>query len=731
MLTLKSLTFSGIGRFVEEQTIDFTQLGNLVQVDGQNNNTGGSSGAGKSTIFKALDFLLGLSDLSTLVLQSRLTKESLSVTGLFELDGISLKIQRNKKLLIDLNGEIITGSSKLTEEKLDQIVGMPRDLFRKILHKRQGEGGFFLDLGPSETHKFLTSCLGLQKEQDKIAVLDDILKALSDKEIALKSDTEANRMALDATLKASESQGMPPEQLVSPKAMESLKLNATSACDLHKQLKALHKTEMERLESTRPQITTVPFDRSKIITLEEQVGTILAQIANLEKVELNRQSEVKSRLSEIQIRINNENNKEKVRQAKVKAKLDANRLEAIKANYLVNEGMRAKSEAIELAKELQKIRASVCPTCEQTWVTDAAKTKESNILLKLQDHKKIVMSGTEASKKGQLLDAEFKQLEIEKAPQSIPFMSNLTNLVEQLTEDAQSQLILEAIELSRQKSIFDQMLGIERKEELDHQFKENAKSQAIVVEFAQKQTKLRQEHEKVDKELQHLETLALSQYEHAKSQLESFEAAKKRYNDASQKLTNQTLIYKKELDAKTSQLVLTQEEIELVIETKKVIKSYLSCSFEDALDSIGDQATKFIRNIPNMATATIQFEGLKETKEGKVKEEVTCLISIDGEVGIPIKSLSGGERSSTDLAIDLAVIKFIEERTGKGVDLFVLDEPFTGLDSKNILEALEMLRECSVDKRLLIVDHNPEAAQSIENRLLVVRNGLTSKIIQQ
>ena len=80
-----------------------------------------------------------------------------------------------------------------------------------------------------------------------------------------------------------------------------------------------------------------------------------------------------------------------------------------------------------------------------------------------------------------------------------------------------------------------------------------------------------------------------------------------------------------------------QEEIELAQIAKKAIKSYLSCSFEDALDSIGDKATH-IRSIPNMSTA-IQFEGLKENKAGKVKEEVTCVISMDGEIGIPVKGL--------------------------------------------------------------------------------------------
>ena len=100
--------------------------------------TGGSSG---STL------LLGLNDISNGVLQSRLTKSPMSVIGIFELDGVPLKIERGKKLSIDLNGEITTGSNKLTEEVARSVIGMPRDLFRKILHKRQGEGGFFLRYG--------------------------------------------------------------------------------------------------------------------------------------------------------------------------------------------------------------------------------------------------------------------------------------------------------------------------------------------------------------------------------------------------------------------------------------------------------------------------------------------------------------------------------------------------------------------------------------------------------
>ena len=283
MLTLKSLSFENIGRFTEPQTIDFTQLGLLVQVDAQNLNTGGSSGAGKSTIFKALEFLLGLNDISGGVLQSRLTKSPMSVTGIFDLDGQPLRIERGKKILIDLNGEITTGSAKLTEEKLDKLIGMPRELFRKILHKRQGEGGFFLDLGPSETHRFLTSCLSLQKEQGKILTLDDRLGTLETDKISSWSAVESYKSAIEATERAIASLGVAPVLSIDPASIELLKAKHEEAKTNHKLVKDTQKKEMEDLEASRPQVTTNPFDRSKIESLENDIDCKTSILSNKKK----------------------------------------------------------------------------------------------------------------------------------------------------------------------------------------------------------------------------------------------------------------------------------------------------------------------------------------------------------------------------------------------------------------------------------------------------------------
>ena len=88
--------------------------------------------------FHAQDYLLGLNDIPNGVLKCRYTEGGINVEGTFDYDGLPLVITRGRKLKIDYNGVITTGSSKLAEEKLDEILAMPRDLFRKILHKRQG-----------------------------------------------------------------------------------------------------------------------------------------------------------------------------------------------------------------------------------------------------------------------------------------------------------------------------------------------------------------------------------------------------------------------------------------------------------------------------------------------------------------------------------------------------------------------------------------------------------------
>jgi DNA repair exonuclease SbcCD ATPase subunit len=146
------------------------------------------------------------------------------------------------------------------------------------------------------------------------------------------------------------------------------------------------------------------------------------------------------------------------------------------------------------------------------------------------------------------------------------------------------------------------------------------------------------------------------------------------------------------------------------------------------LDYIGDQATQILSKIPNMANASIYFEGCKENKNGSIKDEVNAILNMDGENEIDIKTLSGGEETSIELAVDFAVIEMIEHKTGKGADFFIMDEPFTGLDSINSSQCLEMLQNLDTNKKIIMVDHSPELKAMVNEIITVIRDGEESVV---
>jgi len=96
MIQLLALRFGQIRSFVDDQEIVFANREKLIQIDGKNLNTGGSSGSGKSTVLMVLDYLLGLNDVPATLLQSRLTKSGMWAEGDFVIDGQPVTISRSK-----------------------------------------------------------------------------------------------------------------------------------------------------------------------------------------------------------------------------------------------------------------------------------------------------------------------------------------------------------------------------------------------------------------------------------------------------------------------------------------------------------------------------------------------------------------------------------------------------------------------------------------------------------
>lgn len=683
MLKLQNLTLEGIGRFVNTQEVDFTSLGNLVQVDGKNNNTGGSSGAGKSTVFNALDYLFGLNDIPNSSLQSRLTKEAMSVGATFDWDGKIVKIQRGKKLYVEIDGQVVTGSNKLAEEAIDKVIGMPRDLFRKLLHKRQKEGGFFLQLTPKETHSFLSDVLGLGDLAAKTETLDKKIKELTLAYEKAKTAHYGAQQALQSNENALAAIGEAPKPEVDQATVLDLKAKLDAALALLEPVKAAHKAELAALEQTRPQGTVQPYDYSLQNDLRTQIRAAEAELNALLDKERARKTDLTKQINELRV--------QKVREDTTAAR-----------------GEKAMSEAFALAEEIKKIQASQCPTCAQHWADDSAKTKMASMIEKAKALGLEVVAGKEASAQSTLIASRIAFLEA---------AMNLTN----------NEGMPEA---NKKLTDLHGLLLADQQKEQEWTSSQNAANQAKLAEYVKVQREMLARHAAEIDMASGQARLAQSAFDMAVMKMRTYAQNLAQYEKVLSNLKSASEQYTKQVSALSDEVRQHQAALELAEEAKRVIKSFASCAFDDALEEVGEMATKIVRGIPTMANATISLEGTRETKDGKVKEEVNAVISMDGEINIPIKTLSGGERSSVDLAIDLAVIDLLESKTNKGIDIFVLDEPFTGLDTVGVEMALEVLKSANPSKKLILVDHNPEAKQMIQSKIIVERDGATSKIVQ-
>jgi DNA repair exonuclease SbcCD ATPase subunit len=387
-------------------------------------------------------------------------------------------------------------------------------------------------------------------------------------------------------------------------------------------------------------------------------------------------------------------------------------------------GKKSKEKAVQLASQVKSIRDGTCHTCLQPWQKEESKVEEQRLLAELSECKIDIEASVFATKETE----EFKTALVglnERVNAEIVAINQQTVLATaDLIEQAKPQVgptltLLKAacIDLVKQKTV-------EFLKEDAHKTEQNHKNQKLMEAFFLAQKELSDKHhislDSVFKELSENK----NQYEQSAQALASHLIALNRYKTGLDSLKSKEDDINSKVVHMNQKVVELSEKLEIAEEVKRCLKSYLSCSFDDALDSISETATRILRAVPTMANASVRLQGTKEMGSGSIKEQVNALLDNDGEINI--KSLSGGERSALDLAIDLAVCEMIQEKANKGIDIMVLDEPFGGFDSIGVEHALEMLK--TLDKRILIVEHNPVAKEFIDCRITVIRDGETSYI---
>jgi energy-coupling factor transporter ATP-binding protein EcfA2 len=681
VLKLKKYSFSGIGRFAEKQTIDLESRSHLIQIDGHNTNTGGSSGAGKSTTVEALAFLLGISEIPATQLQSRITDSPIWVQGEFEGDII---ITRSKKdgLVIQTPEETVSGNSKLAEEKLDEIIGVNRDLLKTMCYRRQKQGGFFLNLTPKQSYEFLIQCLGLREYQTKINKLEDIIK----------NQYKPNRIELDSSIKTL-TEGIAQleillHQKIRPIAPEkididSLQLLLEVLSQKRLNLKIQFDQNVELIGSKPIKSTSIVFEK------QEELDTINNQISKLNIIMNNN---IVSKGIEVEQTLSAVN--------KIREKI--NEINQLKKNMI-----EIDSYITKLEQQQQHLLEGNCPTCLREWENE-------------ENNKKLIQINEEIQNKKQTVQKHIK--DIEKFPHYKMMESKALELLEQKkntkTNVLEEKDLLELQE--KQRILLNEKENIQSIENQRYLEKLNNWNQ----QFSFLNDNYRESESKIINEINDIK----NQIDRANINNKNYKETLAGYEKDCQNIKDKINSSNKELNNKVEELKEIERNTVLSEESVRLIKNFTLQKFQDTLDYIGQRATEIINLIPNMANAVIFFENSKETKTGSIKNEVNAVMNLEGDSSIPIKTLSGGERTSADFAIDLAVGEMIENMTQKGVNFLIIDEGFDGLDSISKIECLEILKNLNTDKKILMVDHSSEVKEMLCDTIVVKRIGEKSVI---
>jgi exonuclease SbcC len=121
-----------------------------------------------------------------------------------------------------------------------------------------------------------------------------------------------------------------------------------------------------------------------------------------------------------------------------------------------------------------------------------------------------------------------------------------------------------------------------------------------------------------------------------------------------------------------------------------------------------------------------------ETKTGKNAQEVLRITVLQGGLDRPYQTYSGAEQFLVDLALRVAVSKFLTHRAGAEIRFFVLDEGLGACDEATRMAVLDAIKVVSAEfGKTLVITHIAELQDSLPQRIEVRRTASGSKVTVQ
>jgi ABC-type Mn2+/Zn2+ transport system ATPase subunit len=146
---------------------------------------------------------------------------------------------------------------------------------------------------------------------------------------------------------------------------------------------------------------------------------------------------------------------------------------------------------------------------------------------------------------------------------------------------------------------------------------------------------------------------------------------------------------------------------------------------DDVLAEIAALSNTRLSHLPNVQAITLAFQTSRDLKDGSQRNEIKTCLMLDGRE-VPLASLSGGQQTAVEMAVDRSVAEVIARRTGVRPNWLVLDEAFEGMDGVVKEQCFEMLKQQATEQLILVVDHAEQFIHLFDQTIEVeYQNGIS------
>lgn len=125
----------------------------------------------------------------------------------------------------------------------------------------------------------------------------------------------------------------------------------------------------------------------------------------------------------------------------------------------------------------------------------------------------------------------------------------------------------------------------------------------------------------------------------------------------------------------------------------------------------------------------VRLDTQVEGKTTGTMQEVLRITVLDGGTERPYQTYSGAERFMVDLALRVALSKFLSHRAGAEIKLFVLDEGLGSCDATNRQAVMDAIQAVSMEfGKVIVITHIAELQDALPQRIEVTKGPEGSKV---